>query len=333
MTKNQNEIETPAEIMQIASAFQKSRIFLTAYELGVFSALGTNMMSQDEVSETLQTDPRATGRLLNALVAMGFLKKNDGLYSNTKAASKFLVENSSSYMSGIMHLVNLWDTWDGLTETVKKGHAPAREEINDRGEGWLKAFINAMHARGVGRAEQVAPLLDFSGVKKMVDIGGGSGIFAFTFLRVNNDMSAVIFDLPNVVPITEEFIAKEELTDRVRTMTGNYLKDNIGSGYDLIFLSAVIHSNSYVDNKLLISKCAAALNPGGQIVILDYVMNEERTEPFGGTIFAINMLVGTQMGDTYTESEISEWLKASGLENIEIKEVAEGNSLVIARKS
>ncbi|MDP4196732.1 MAG: methyltransferase [Bacteroidota bacterium] len=332
MDEEQDLIKTPAEIMQMASAFQKSRIFLSAYELGVFTALGTGEKTSEEVSEKLATELNATARLMNALVAIGLLRKEKGKYSNQSIASKYLVRDSPDYLSGLMHLVNLWDTWSHLTESVRKGSASVKEEINEREEVWLKSFIQAMHARGINRAKQVAPLLDFSKVKKILDVGGGSGIFTFTFLKQNDKMNAVIFDLPNVVPITREHIYKEDMTERVKTIAGDYLKDDIGSGYDMIFLSAVVHSNSYDDNQDLIRKCADSLNPGGQIVILDYVMNDERTEPIGGTIFAINMLVGTQKGDTYTQTEISDWLLSAGMSSIEIKDVAEGNCLVIAKK-
>ena len=171
--------------------------------------------------------------------------------------------------------------------------------------------------------------INFEGVKKILDIGGGSGIFASTFIKDNPALSAVVFHLPNVISLTKEYIEKENMSDRISTLTGNYLRDHIGSGYDFIFLSAVIHSNSYDENALLIKKCASALNKNGKIAILDYIMNDDRTIPLAGAIFAINMLVGTDEGTTYTEKEIIEWMSAAGINNFELINAGEGNGLLI----
>jgi 3-hydroxy-5-methyl-1-naphthoate 3-O-methyltransferase len=165
-----------------------------------------------------------------------------------------------------------------------------------------------------------------------LDVGGGSGVFASTFVSKNAGTTAVVFDLPNVIPITKEFIDKEHIQNKVSTLTGNYLIDDIGSGYDLVFLCAIIHSNSDSENRLLIKKCYESLNSGGQIVIVDFVMNNDRTEPAGGTIFAINMLVGTEKGDTYTKGEIFSWLNDASFIDLEVKNTPDEDSIVYGRK-
>jgi hypothetical protein len=138
--------------------------------------------------------------------------------------------------------------------------------------------------------------------------------------------------LPNVIPLAQKYIAGEGFTSRVATATGDYLKDDLGNGYDLIFLSAVIHSNSPEENKLLFSKCYKALSKNGQLVVLDYVMNEDRTSPAMGAMFALNMLVGTKSGDTYSETEIKEWMKETGFSGFERKDTNYDSSLIIGRK-
>ena len=267
--------------------------------------------------------------MLNVLTSLSLLNKKNGKFSNTESSGKFLVKSSPSFLGMVGHQSHLWNTWSKLTAIVKSKDAKGKTDINQSGDEWLKAFIAAMHARGISRAKTIKDLINFSGVKKILDIGGGSGVFSSAFIKDDPGMSAVIFDLPNVVPITQEYIEKQNMTGRISTLSGNYLRDDIGAGYDFIFLSAVIHSNSYDENALLIKKCASALNKNGRIAVLDYIMNDDRTSPLAGAIFAINMLVGTDEGTTYTEKEVKEWMTAAGLKNFELINADLGNSLII----
>ncbi|MCL4549332.1 MAG: methyltransferase [Bacteroidetes bacterium] len=166
----------------------------------------------------------------------------------------------------------------------------------------------------------------------MLDVGGGSGTFAMEFIKQNPQLTATVFDLPGIIPITEKYVAQENLTGKVNFLSGDYLEDDFGNDYDLIFLSAIVHINSYEENSQLIQKCYNALNKGGQIIIKDWVMNDDRTEPAGGAFFALNMLVGTRSGDTYTESEMKEWMEKTGIKKIERKNTSYGFSLIIGYK-
>ena len=318
-----------SDLMQMITGYQRSRILLSAVELNVFDELAGGELSSDELAEKIGAVPDSLEKLLNVLASLSLLNKNNGKFSNTESSGKYLVKSSPSFLGGVMHQNHLWDTWSKLSSVIKSSDAKKEGEINQRGSEWLKAFIAAMHARGISRAIAIKKLINFEGVKKILDIGGGSGIFASTFIKDNPSMSAVVFDLPNVIPLTKEYIEKENMSDRISTLTGNYLHDHIGSGYDFIFLSAVIHSNSYDENALLIKKCASALNKNGKIAVLDYIMNDDRTIPLAGAIFAINMLVGTDEGTTYTEKEIIEWMSAAGINNFELINAGEGNGLLI----
>jgi SAM-dependent methyltransferase len=318
-----------SELMQMITGYQRSRILLSAVELNIFDELDGQELSSKELAEKIEAVPDSLEKLLNVLTSLRLLNKNNGKFSNTESSGKFLVKSSPSFLGGVMHQNHLWNTWSKLSAIIKSKETKKEVEINRRGGEWLRAFIAAMHARGTTRAIAIKELINFSGVKRILDIGGGSGIFASIFIKDNPSMSAVVFDLPNVVPITKEYIEKDNMSKRISTLTGNYLLDDIGSGYDLIFLSAVIHSNSYNENALLLKKCASALNKKGKIVILDYIMNEDRTIPLAGAIFAINMLVGTDEGTTYTEAEVKEWMTAAGLNNFDLINAGEGNGLMI----
>ncbi len=328
-----NKISTPADLYEAVNLFRTSRIVLTAYELDLFSVIGNEEKTSSEISEMLHIDERAADRLLNALVVIGLIEKSKNKFSNSPLAGKFLVKSSPAFMGGIAHIVNLWDSWDTLTNSVKAGTSIYnRGAINDRGEDWIEAFIAAMHSRGGNNAREILSLINFDKVKTIIDIGGGSGAFLFEFIKKNKEIKGVIYDLPNVVPLTDKYIFQEGLNNSVATIPGNYLTDELGSEYDMAFLSAVIHSNSPSENQLLFKKCYDSLNSGGQIVILDYVMDETRTSPGTGAFFSINMLVGTEKGDTYTQKEINDWLTSAGFKNIKLKKTPLDTSLMIGHK-
>ena len=323
---------TPDDVMLLAVGFQRSRIFLTAYELGLFTALGDESETSEEVAAELGTDARAADRLMNALCVMGLLEKSDGLFSNAPPAAELLVKGKPGYMSGLTHTVHLWDTWSTLTDAVRAGTSVAMGPVNERGDEWLVAFIEAMHYRAAVQAPAVVALLDLEGVSRVLDVGGGSGAFAMAFVRAKEGISATVFDLPNVIPLTKKYIEAEGLSDRIETATGDYTTDELGEGYDVVFISAIIHSNSFEENCALIKKAADALDPGGQIVVLDFIVDEDRTGPPRGVLFALNMLVATPAGDTYTEAEVREMMGHAGLVDIATKDTGFVSSLVTGRK-
>lgn len=328
----QETINSVDDILKIAMAFQRSRVLLTAYELGLFSVLGTNTKSSHEVANMLGTDHRATDRLMNALCAMGLLTKNKDLFSNTKTSGRFLVKESPDFMGGLMHTVHLWDTWSTMTRAVYQGGSILKEDFDDRGKDWLEAFIAAMHWRAIRNAGDIISLIDLSGVSKVLDVGGGSGAYAMAFVKADPNIRATIFDLPGVVPLTQGYIQQAGLSECVQTFAGNYLTDELGMGFDLVFISAVIHSNSGDENRMLIGKAVKALNPGGKVVIQDFIINEDRTGPTWSVLFALNMLVATKGGDAYTEAEVRSWMTDVGLSRISRKDTAFGTSLMVGVK-
>ena len=326
------KITSPANLMEIVNAYRKSRIILTAHELNIFTILDKYSMSSADLAEKIGTDPRATDRLMNALVAIGLLEKSDSQFTNTSFAAEFLVKTQPGFLGGISHQVHLWKTWSTLTEAVTTGSSVTiKKSIGERDSDWLKSFLAAMHSRKQ-QAREVAELLDLSGVKQMLDVGGGSGAFTFAFLNINKNITGTVFDLPTVIPITQNYIEKEGFSNSVKTLSGDYLKDDFGGKYDLVLVSAVVHINSQEENQHLINKCSDALNPGGQLVIMDHIMSEDRTEPEIGAIFALNMLVGTEKGDSYTDSEIRSWMVNAGLKNIQVKNTPQETYLMIGKK-
>ena len=327
-----NDPLSPQGILEVTTAFMKSRILLTAYELGLFTAVGDGRRASADVARALHTDGRATDRLMNALCAIGLLEKKGGLFANIPLGSRFLVEGRPDFLAGLMHSVHLWDTWSSLTEAVRRGGCVAARPVQECEADWLRAFIAAMHWRARQHAPGVAAVLDLSGVSRVLDVGGGSGAYAMAFVRAREGISAVVLDLPTVIPLTREYLQREGLSERVETVVGDYEKDALGAGFDLVFLSAIIHSNSPALNRELFRKGVEALNPSGQLVVQDFIVDEDRTGPPFGALFALNMLVGTASGDTYTESEVREWMEGVGLRQLVRKETAFGTTLIIGRR-
>ncbi len=312
------------ELREMAVAFQKSRIILTAYELDIFTFINDKSLNAETIAKGLNLNKNATERLLNALVATDLLNKENENFSNSKESVQFLSKNSSEFMAGLMHSNHLWNTWSHLTEVVKIGNVADTSNINERGEDWLEAFIHAMHYRGKKQAPTQIAEIDLQNVDSVLDVGGGSGCFCMEFLKQKPGLKTAIFDLPNVVPVSKKIVEKEGYGDSIVYYTGDFTIDELPKGFDLIFLSAIIHSNSYKTNEDLIKKCYNALNPGGKIVIQDWIMNDSKTVPPQGAIFSINMLVGVEGGDCYSENEVNSWMKNAGFKDFSKIELEHG---------
>ena len=326
------EINNATDLRDLANSFRESRILLSAFELKIFTVLDTHMMTSEKVAETIDADPRATNRLMNALCALGLLKKTKEKFYNSDLSSKFLVEGKPEFMGGLYHTNHLWYNWTGLTDSVIKGRSPITNEDKSENDNWVESFIGAMHYRGINQAKILSMMIDISNVKKMLDVGGGSAAFSMEIVRKNSSIKADVLDLPYVIPLTKRYVTEAGLLDNFNFIEGDYLTKDLEGSYDLILLSAIVHINNYDQNKKLTKKCADALNKNGLIIISDFIMSDDRTQPAHGAMFALNMLVGTANGDTYTENEIREWFESAGLSNIERKNTSFGSDLMIAVK-
>lgn len=322
----------PEIISNIAFSFMESRILLTAFELDIFSVIGSKSKTSAEVAKTIKADERAVDRLLNALCALKLVKKEKNKYFNSTSASDYLDKNKPGYMSGLMHSVHMWKSWSTLTDAVRKGGTVGEKSIGKRGDKWLSDFIEAMDWRAVRQAKEVISLIDLSNVSRILDVGGGSGAYSIEFVKAKESLHATVFDLPEVLPFTKKYLKKQNLEGKIDVIPGDYNVDSFGKGFDLVFLSAIIHINSPLENIKLLERSVKALKPGGRVVVQDFIMDKDRTNPVFGTIFALNMIVATESGDTYTESEICGWMQKVGLKDIDKKDTKFGAALLIGSK-
>ncbi len=296
--------------------FQESRILLTAVELDLFTAVGSGASAQ-EVALKAGTHPRATETLLNALAAIGALVKKDARYFNTPATEQHLVAGSPACARpALMHTVHLFDSWATLTECVRKGTAVRKPGVAAGDPQWTESFIEAMHWRARDEAGELARTARAQDVKRMLDIGGGSGVFSIAFATANPELRAEVFDLEPVLRIAQRHIRAAGLESRVTTRAGDLTRDEFGSGYDLILLSAICHMLDPQQNFDLLRRCLGALAPGGRVLIRDFILDPDKTSPQQAAIFAVNMLVGTKGGSTYTEDEYASWLRGAGFAEV-----------------
>ena len=313
------------ELLLDARGFQGSRVLLTALELDLFSRLGEGATAET-LAERASTDARATGMLLHALVALGALEKHGELFRCTPGSAQL-----GSARDGLMHMVNLWETWSTLTACVKSGTSvTAGGSEGRRGPDWTESFIAAMHARASAEADAMVAAVGASPSRRMLDVGGGAATFAIAFARANPELRAVVLDLGSVVPIAERHIREAGLADRVEVRVGDLRKDDFGQGFDLVLVSAICHMLDEAENRDLFARCAAAMVRGGRLVIRDFILEPDRTAPRHAALFALNMLVGTRRGNSYTEAEYRAWMEETGF--VDIARLDPGGDLIVGRR-
>jgi SAM-dependent methyltransferase len=295
----------PEVILDLARNFMESRILLTGAELDLFTLLTPVPLPAEEVAARIGADLRAVTILLDALAAMGFLVKQAGKYHCPPSISPFLsAEASNSILPMILHMAHVWEQWAGLTRIVKGLRAREKPTAPGQDAEELRAFIGAMHAIAAQFTPRIVSAVNPGQSRLLLDVGGGSGSYLLAFLQAVPGMRGTLFDRPAVIEMARERLSEAGVLDRVHLVSGNFYEDEFPTGHDLAFVSAIIHQNSPEQNLDLFRKVFRALTAGGRIVIRDHVMASDRTRPKDGAIFAVNMLVATSGGNTYTYDEI-----------------------------
>jgi ubiquinone/menaquinone biosynthesis C-methylase UbiE len=297
------KIEKEVRVLQnMWHGFWASRVVLTANNLGIFDHL-QEPRTAAATAELISADMRGTEILLDALASLGLIRKIAGKYGNTAMANRFLVPGTPYYQGDILrHGETLWQNWSCLDEVLRTGK-PARNTRNH------EAFIRGMHNNSVLKARKVIKELDLQGVQRVLDLGGGPGTYSIEFAR--KGLAVTLFDLPETIPISME-IAGDAGICGISFREGDFFNDSIGDGYDLIFISQVLHSFSAADNIIILGKCRDALNKGGKIAILEFPIETNLAAPTRSALFSVNMLVNTSGGRCYAAKEMIKWLTESG---------------------
>jgi SAM-dependent methyltransferase len=304
----------PGKLMKISGAYWESFPLHVAVDLDVFTLIGDGSLSGEEIASRWSGNPRSVQTLLDAIAAMGLLEKKGNKYSNTEAAKAFLIKSSPSYMGfTVKHHYHLVTAWSKLSQAVKTGK-PVRKKKRTRSE--LESFLMAMYNNASGLAPMITREVDLSQRQHLLDLGGGPGTYAIHFCQANPDLKATVFDLPATEPFARKTIAKFGLTSRIDFQAGDYLHDAVRGTYDVAWLSQVLHAMGPERCLTVIEKAVSVLEPGGLILIHDFLMNDTHDGPLFPALFALNMLVNTAEGRSYSEGEVKDMLVKAGVSNI-----------------
>ncbi len=311
---------------------QKARLLLTAVELDVFTVVGRGATAAT-VANTCQADPRATEMLLNALVAEGWLEKDGATFAVGDIASRYLLAGApEDGRPALRHHAALWPAWSQLTDCVRRGEKARGCERDESGN---RDFIGAMHVYAAEQAGAFVEAIDLTGVDTLLDLGGGSGAYAIGFCQRHPRLAATVFDRPEILPITRDYVAAAGLAERIKLMPGDMVADALGGPYDLVWVSNAVHAYGPAKIKLIFANVHASLRPGGTMVLRDFIMDESKTTPAFAALFALNMLVATGEGGSYSLGEYSQWLVEAGFATSRMQAVAHaGNTrLLVAGKA
>ena len=306
----------PSRLLELSGHHWKTGTLHAAVKLGVFSAIGDKRLPAAQIARELNCALRGMQRLLDALTAMGLLLKEDASYANTPTGQAFLCRESPKYLGHIMmHHHQLVDSWTRLDEAVSSGK-PVRGKVVDRGEEWRENFLMGMFNMAMSVAPRIVPLIDLSGRKHLLDLGGGPGTYAIQFCRANPGLAATVVDLSTTRPFAEKTISGFDLSHRIDFRPGNYLEDEIGSGYDVAWLSHILHGEGPDDCRRLLGKTVEALTGGGLVIIHEFILDDTLDRPLFPTLFSLNMLLGTQSGQAYAEGQLRQMLEGAGVKQI-----------------
>jgi 2-polyprenyl-3-methyl-5-hydroxy-6-metoxy-1,4-benzoquinol methylase len=318
-------------VSQLANGYKHALILFAAHDAGVFPFLRAPR-SAEEVAAEAGWDARAARMLLDALTGMGLLEKQDRRYVNAALASACLVPEGPAYQGHILrHTRGGLEGWLRLEESLRTGEAAPRER-QERSPGELRDFILGMSDIAKMSAREMLDHVEVSPFREMLDVGGGPGTYSHVFLEANPDLRATVFDLPDVIAIAREEAAKAGLAGRMSFIEGDYAVDDVGSGYDLVLASNIIHSLSEEQASGLIRTCAGAMAPGGLLIVKDFFVENDRTGPEFALIFALHMLIHTGVGDTYTKAQVREWTRQAGLRDVALAKLTPQTGLWMARK-
>ncbi len=320
---------------EIGYGYWKSQVLFTAVEFDLFTLIGGGGKSDKIIAEKLGADLRATEMLLNALVSLRLLKKTKGIYRNTVASNRCLTKKSPLYQGDrIHHFHNMCGYWSKLSTAIKTGKPTAFDDAEGEvDEQKLREFIRAMHNIASVQAGEIYRKLQIKKYSSLLDLAGGQGTYAVRFAEKNKNLKAVVFDLPGVIKIAREHIKKSGLTGQITTKGGNCLEDSFGKGlYDIVLVSNLLHIYDADDNLEILKKCWDSLMKEGIVVVQEFVLNPSKTLPLFGTLFSLNMLMGTHSGSSYTAVEMKEWLKKAGFKNLKRVDLDMDSGLIIGCK-
>ena len=312
----QNGKLTPGYLMELSGGYWKTCALHAAVKLDVFTTIGEAQITADAVARKTDTDARAMNMLLNALVAMGLLQKTDDHFVNTEIAKGFLSEDSPKYLGHIIrHHHQLMGSWSRLDEGIKTGR-PIRERASRTDDSWRENFLMGMFNIAMQQAPKIVTEVDLSEREHLLDLGGGPGTYAIHFCKQYPRLKATVYDLPTTRPFAEKIIERFGLSERITFKDVDFIEQGIEDTFDAAWLSHILHGEHIEDCKRIIQKAVSAMESGGIIMIHEFILNNSMDGPLFPALFSLNMLLGTDGGQAYSEQQISDMLSSAGVHSI-----------------
>lgn len=331
----------PGHILQVGLGFWASKTLLSAVEIGVFTELAKHPEDLKTLQGRLGLHPRSAADFLDALVALGFLRRIGGLYYNTPETDLFLDKHKPSYMGGALEMANhrLYGFWGRLTEALRTGRA--QNETRDGSApvfealyadpSRLRAFLKAMSGISRGSAIAIGHKLNWRDYSTFVDVGTAQGDTPVQIARLNPHLTGIGFDLAEVGPIFEEYVEANGLTDRVRFAGGSFFTDDLPKA-DVVVMGHILHDWDLEQKKMLVRKAYDALPAGGSFVVFDAIIDNERSNNTFGLLMSLNMLIETPGGFDYTGADCEAWMREAGFRSTRVEHLVGPESMVVGVK-
>ena len=329
---------TPERIMQMAWGYVPPLILEAAIRHGIFDVLDAGPKNIAEVEKATGASARGLSAVMNALVGLNFLSKDEGgRYALTAESATFLVSTKPSFQGGMIKHCSeqLIPRWLHINEVVASGNPVTPVNVEKSGGEFFHDFVLDIFPMSYPAAQTLAAHLNFGSTGeqvKVLDLAAGSGVWGIAQVQASSRVHVTAVDWPEVIEITKRTSARFGLGERFSFVEGDLLEANFGSGFNLATLGHILHSEGEARSRKLLGKTFGALASGGTIAVQEFLVNKERTGPVNGLFFAVNMLVNTQHGDTWSFEEIGAWLEEAGFRNPRLLESPGPSPLILATK-
>ncbi|MGA9063300.1 MAG: methyltransferase [Terracidiphilus sp.] len=331
----------PEHILQTGLAFWASKALLSAVEMEVFTELSKHPEDLDTLTGRLGLHPRSSRDFFDALVALGFLERHDGIYSNTPSTDLFLDKRKPSYIGGILEMANrrLFSHWGKLTTALRTGQMQG-EAGPDGAEPFaalyadpdrLKNFLAAMTGVSRGANLAIAAKFPWANFKTVADAGPAQGDLLVQVALKNQHLLGIGFDLAEVGPIFEEYIEANGLSPRVQFQAGSFFTDPLPKA-DVIMMGHILHDWNLEDKRMLIGKAHQALPKGGALLVYDAIIDDDRNKNAFGLLMSLNMLIESPGGFDYTGADCMGWMKDAGFSQARVEHLVGPDSMVVGIK-
>jgi hypothetical protein len=336
-----SEHPTPERVLQVGLGFWASKVLLSAVEMSVFTELARHPADLETLSGRLGLHPRAARDFLDSLVALGFLQRRDGNYSNTPDGDLFLDKQKPSYIGGILEMANhrLYGFWGNLTEALRTGKP--QNEIRTGGvplfEGLyadparLREFLGAMTGISMGAAQAIAAKFPWKGHATFVDVGAAQGGTSAQISLAHPHLQGTGFDLPEVGPIFEEYVEAMGLSQRLRFSPGSFFDKPIPKA-DVVVMGHILHDWDLDTKRMLLGKAYDAIPSGGAVIVYESIIDDDRSHNAFGLMMSLNMLVETPGGFDYTGADCQGWMRDAGFRETRVEHLVGPDSMVIGIK-